>query len=283
MQLYVDSDPFLYLRPFPQNSDNLFFSHWHEILFFVFFFHGLFLLGSKVNSFIFGSWYDNLEQTNAKLKKDFDVRFVGICQAILSVWFCIPMFFHPKFKNDPVLGEYPFASFVASFTIGYFIWDLIYCCIFHFELYGIEFLFHAGGALFVFGSTLVPFFQPYLCSFLIYELSTPFVQYHFMLSNSPDNCPAFLGKHKKTAVIANGACLILTFFSSRIIWGVFATLYSMYIVWPVKDQYNYLFLIIVYVLNCGFQFLNFTWFSKMIRLGSKLLAGNTTKRSKKNE
>lgn len=267
MKLYIDSDPFLSLRPFPANPTNQFVEHWHEVLFFVVFFHTIMLAAPMVNSKVFGQFYNDLSKKDQKTKLNYDIRIVSLIQAIMSVFFCIPMFFHPLFKENPVRGTYPFAAFVNSFTVGYFIWDLLYCCAFHFDLFGMEFLFHAFGALFVFGTTYFPFCQPYLCSFLIYELSTPFVQLHWMFTRSPK------GMWSDKLITINGLCLMVAFFSVRLIWGVYATIKSIFLCWPERSHYPIWLLPCVYLLNSGFQFLNFMWFSKMIKIATKKLNG----------
>lgn len=275
---YIESDPFLKWNPIGDVNGNLFLAHCHEIIFFAFFFHALYLLSPLVNNRIFGKWFK--EEASAETRENFNVRVVGIIQAIISVIVCIPMFNHPEFYSNPIGGSYDFAGLIASFTIGYFIWDLFYCCLFHFDLYGFEFLFHAFGALYVFGTTLIPFCQPYLCAFLIYEASTPFVQFHFMMTRAPK------GMFPPWAISLNGVFLILVFFVVRIIWGVYATVLSICHVWAMRHEYNMGLLLSVYILNVGFQFLNFTWFSKMITMATRMLrpaadAANADNKAKK--
>lgn len=270
MKLYIDSDPFLSLRPFPANPSNQFVEHWHEVAFFTAAFHGIMLVAPWINSRVFGKFYDDLAEKDKKTKLNFDIRIVSFVQAILSVFFCIPMFFHPMFRKNPVRGSYPFAALVNSFTVGYFIWDLLYCCVFHYDIFGPEFLFHAFGALVVFGTTYTPFCQPYLCSFLIYELSTPFVQLHWMFTRSPK------GMWSDKLITVNGLFLITAFFFARLIWGVYATIKSIFLCWPERSHYPFWLLPMVYILNSGFQFLNFMWFSKMIKLATKKLGGKSS-------
>lgn len=276
MKLYIDSDPFLSLRPFPEHPSNLLVEHWHEIAFFAVFYHVVMILAPLVNSRVFGKFYDELAITDKKTKLNYDIRVVGIVQAILAVCFCIPMFLHPMFTENPIRGTYPFAGFVGSFTVGYFVWDLIYCCVFNFDLYGFEFLFHAFGALIVFGTTFLPFCQPFLCAFLIYELSTPFVQLHWMFTRSPK------GMWSDKLITINGLFLIVAFLFVRIIWGVYATIKSIFLCWPQREYYPIWVLPTVYVLNLGFQFLNFMWFSKMIKIATRSITGGKKKESKKN-
>lgn len=271
MKFYIDSDPFLSWRPFPETASNQFVSHWHELLFFTCFYHFIKLIAPAVNSFIFGKFYDDLAKKDEVLKLNFDIRVVCIVQAIMSVLFCIPMFMHPIFKSNPIDGTYDFAGLAASFTIAYFIWDLLYCCLFHYDMFGFEFLFHAFGALYVFGLTLLPFCQPFLCAFLIFEASTTFVQLHWMFTNSPK------GMWSDTLITINGIILIVVFFLVRIVWGVYATIYSFFKCLELTDKYPLWLIGSVYILNLGFQFLNFMWFSMMIKAAVETLSGGESK------
>lgn len=266
MAWYIESDPFLALRPFPENPSNGLVEHWHEIAFFTIFFHLIMKVAPVINSQWFGKFYDDLSKTDKKAKLNYDIRIVGLVFSIMSVLFCIPMFMHPDFHGNPIQGEYPFASFVTSVAVGYFIWDLFYCCIIHYDLFGFEFLFHAFGALLVFGTTYIPFCQPFLCSFLVFEASTPFVQLHWMFTRAPK------GMFSPTAITINGVFLISTFFFSRILWGVYATYKSFVLCWPLRNEYPSLLIPTVYLLNGGFQFLNFMWFSKMFKLAKRMVS-----------
>lgn len=277
MKWYIESDPFLALRPFPADPSNQFVEHWHEVVFFTVFYHAVMLAAPAFNSKVFGKFYDDLAQKDPSSKLNYDIRVVSLVQAILSVIFCIPMFLHPMFSEDPVRGSYPFAGFVSAFSVGYFVWDLLYCCVFHFEMFGVEFLFHALGALLVFSATFIPFCQPYLCAFLIFELSTPFVQLHWMFTRSPK------GMWSDKIITINGVFLITTFFLARIIWGVYATIQSFLFCWPQREYYPFWLIPIIYILNGGFQFLNFMWFSKMIKLATRMLGGGSSKKSEKKE
>ncbi|GMM44413.1 Tda4 protein [Pichia kluyveri] len=274
MKWYIDSDPFLALRPFPENPSNQLIEHWHEIVFFTIFFHVIMLIAPIINSKYFGKFYDDLKTNDPMTKINYDIRIVGIIQSTISALVCIPMFAHPQFWENPVRGSYPFAGLIASFIIGYFIWDLIYCCIGYYSIFGIEYLFHAAGALFVFGTTLIPFCQPFLCAFLIFELSTPFVQLHWMFTRSPK------GMWSDKLITINGIFLITSFFFSRIIWGVYATIWSFFLCYPQREYYPIWLLPVVYVLNSGFQFLNFMWFSKMIKLAKRTISGGSSKKDK---
>ncbi|GME77476.1 unnamed protein product [Ambrosiozyma monospora] len=169
MKLYIDSDPFLKYRPFYEQtqSSNIFLNHWHEVAASALFYLALMLVAPTINTIIFGENYTKI--TKKRLKINFDIHVVAMVQSVTSVILCIPMFFHPMLKENPVMGTYDFAAFVAAFTTGYFIWDLFYCCVLYFDLFGVQFLFHAVAALVVFASTFYPFCAPIIPFFLIFD------------------------------------------------------------------------------------------------------------------
>ena len=59
---------------------------------------------------------------------------------------------------------------VARLAAGFFIWDLLFCCICH---QGAAFAAHATCAMFIYVSALQPFQNRAACEFLVFEISTP--------------------------------------------------------------------------------------------------------------
>lgn len=274
MALFIDQDPLLAFRPFPETTDSLLVAHWHELALATLFYSALMGLAPYVNSAAFGKFYDDM--TNPKRKIDFDIHVVAMVNAIVSILLCIPMFAHPLFTSDPIFGSYDFGALACAITCGYFIWDLLYCCIYHFDLYGVQYLFHAFGALVVFGTTFLGFCQPATPAFLIFELSTPFVNLNWFFTRGPK------GSVSDTTYMVNGALLLLTFFLSRCVWGVFASIKLFLRCWSSRDQIHPAFITVVFGLNLGFHYLNFTWFSKMLHIARKAKGADRPDEKKKN-
>lgn len=68
-----------------------------------------------------------------------------------------------------------------------------------------------------------PFLNYYASVFILYELSTPFLNIHWFFDK--------LGMTGSKAQLYNGIILLVTFFTSRLIWGVgqsFMVWYDMY-------------------------------------------------------
>ncbi|QOU18981.1 TDA4 [Brettanomyces bruxellensis] len=267
--IYFNSDPFLKYRPFPETTDDLFLQHWHELAVATIFYFSITWLAPILNNRIFGSYYRTLE--NKKLKSDFDVHITSFTQAIVAILLCIPMFAHPLFRENPIFGTYDFAGLACALTCGYFIWDLVYCCIYHFDLYGYQYLFHATGSLIVFTTTFRGYCQPLIPAFLIFELSTPFVNLFWFFTRGPKDLI------NEKAFMINGAFLIITFFLTRCVWGVYASCKAFKMCLTVKDQLPAIFIPLVFGLNVGFNCLNFFWFSKMAKLAKRAITSGVKK------
>ncbi|KAK5705622.1 hypothetical protein LTR17_021526 [Elasticomyces elasticus] len=109
-----------------------------------------------------------------------------------------------------------------SFALGYFLWDLVMCSV-HVDIFGWGMLAHAVAAVSVFSLGYRPFCYFYCPIFLLYELSSPFLNIHWFcdkldLTGSPLQA-------------INGGLLTTTFFLARICWGnysSFNTFYDLY-------------------------------------------------------
>ncbi|KAL8370993.1 hypothetical protein RB595_001035 [Gaeumannomyces hyphopodioides] len=99
---------------------------------------------------------------------------------------------------------------IQGLAAGYFVWDLIVTVI-HFDVFGLGLLAHATSALVVYSFGFRPVLNYYATTFILYELSTPFLNIHW-----------FFDKLEMTgtrAQLYNGICLITVFFSCRLVWG----------------------------------------------------------------
>lgn len=274
-----NEDPFLKFRPFPETSTIPFVAHWHEIV-------GSFLmyvlvqkLSPMVSSRLFGKSYNQL---NYKTKINFDIHVVSMVQCVVSVLALIPMWNHPTWKNrevDPtsaVLAYYPYGGFVSSISVGYFLWDLV-VCFKYMNLFGAGFLVHAVSALFVFGSTLFPFCLPWVPAFLLFELSTPFVNINWFASKMP------AGFVSDTTVIVNGILLLVTFFTVRILWGFYSAIVVARDMFAVWDQLYKVLPVGTLLLNFTLNILNVYWFYKMLLIAKKKATGKKTTKEAEHE
>jgi hypothetical protein len=164
---------------------------------------------------------------------------------------------------------------VQGMAAGYFMWDLTVCTINYSVLGPLDLLhgFIAGGVAIL---GFRPFALYYGLSYLLFELSTPFVNIHWMCDK--------VGMTGSTVQWYNGVVLIIMFFSCRLVWGCWVTVHFFGDVWrtlragpmtaaevgklgegmAVQNSLPLWMAVLFCVGNLGLTGLNFFWFSKMI-------------------
>lgn len=268
-----ENDPLAALRPFPLDPKSIFAAHWHEILLSVVFYFSIQAVSPTVSSKLFGKTYTEL---NAKTKLNFDIHVVSMVQCIISILIIVPAWSHPHISGRAddaylsIFGYNPYSGFVGAITVGYFIWDAVVCTL-YIKLFGIGFLLHGFAALWVFGWSLKPFCMPWIPAFLLFELSTPFVNINWFASKLP------AGTISDRVVAINGIFLLITFFLVRILWGFYAVGLVMVDLYRTRGQIHYFFPIMLLSLNFMLNILNVYWFSKMILIAKKKILGGKTR------
>ncbi|CAB4255616.1 similar to Saccharomyces cerevisiae YJR116W TDA4 Putative protein of unknown function [Maudiozyma barnettii] len=271
-------DPLLKYSWFPE-SESLYLSHLHEIIYstmFYFIIHKF--IAPLANRIVFGKSYTSI--TNDDLKDDFDIHTVSMVQAFVSLYILWPTLSIPLNTSIATYWDHQ-SSMVAALSCGYFLWDLT-ICIKNYKLYGLEFFAHAIGSLYVMLISLRPCCQPWIGKYLLYEISTPFVNvnwYIIQLTSGKDMTV-------KTVVptplnIINGLCLMAVFFVVRILWGSTANfiLFRQFIKeWDQVPKYRSIGLI---ALNLTLTALNAVWFHKMVKIARKLASKSETTTTKK--
>ncbi|OAA65415.1 DUF887 domain containing protein [Niveomyces insectorum RCEF 264] len=124
--------------------------------------------------------------------------------------------------KERIWGYDPHAAMVAALACGYFVWDFA-ITLGNLHLFGLGLLAHASSALMVFSFGFRPFLNYYGCTFILYELSTPFLNAHW-----------FFDKLNMTGTrpqLYNGIALIATFFSCRLIYGVYMSAWVYHDMW----------------------------------------------------
>ncbi|CDK25387.1 unnamed protein product [Kuraishia capsulata CBS 1993] len=266
-----EKDYLLALRPFPENPTSLLGQHWHEIVISFAFYEALYFVSPLICRTIFGDLYS--KDRSKKEKINFDIHVVSMVQALASLVLCVPMFYHPLYFSGAVFGSTPYGGLVASLTVGYFIWDLV-VCVQHYSLFGFGFLLHAVAALYVFLMTFMPFMQPHIPSFLIFELSTPFVNVNWYCSRLPT------GSVPNKLILINGLLLMISFFTVRILWGFYAAVNSFLLCLKVWDQLPVWLPVSIFSLNIALDCLNLLWFYKMVLIAKKKARGAKSSKPK---
>lgn len=267
-------DPFMAYRPFPaENTDNHFINHWHEIVVMVLFYTGLQKMSPYVSTKMVGTSYTSLKE---RVRLNFDIHVVSMVQCVISLGLLAPMWNHPNFQNratDPynsLYSYYPYGGLVGACTTGYFVWD-VYVCARYYKSFGIGFLLHGLAALYVFSCTLKPFCMPWIAGFLLFEASTPFVNINWFASRLPS------GVISEKVVLINGICLLVSFFSVRILWGFYAVALVAIDMYKTWNHINPFFPVMTLALNLVLDVLNVFWFYKMLMIAKKKLSGKKPK------
>ncbi|KAF6806007.1 TLC domain-containing protein C17A2.02c [Colletotrichum musicola] len=221
---------------------------------------------------------------------NWDAHVVSLVQSTLINALAVWAMFVDTERNEMdwqarIWGYTGAAGMIQALAAGYFLWDLVVTSC-NMDVFGIGTLAHAISALFVYSLGFRPFLNYYGCTFILWELSTPFLNIHWFFDK--------LGMTGSRAQLYNGLLLLFTFFSCRLIYGtyqsvkVFTDIYAAINVHPVlpaprdiDDDMRVLtdvmrfatprstvptWLAVTYLVsNITLNGLNFYWFIMMIR------------------
>ncbi|KXJ92148.1 DUF887 domain-containing protein [Microdochium bolleyi] len=197
--------------------------HIHEIVIMASFYHFVAVVISPlVSHIVFPGKYEALSPTK---KLSWDVHVVSFIQSSLINILAIYVLFNDQEVKDMDLEERLWgydgaAAMIQACAAGYFLWDLIMTAS-NVRVFGVGMLAHAICALLVYSIGFRPFVNYYSCNFILWELSSPFLNIHWFCDK--------LGATGGKVQLYNGFILIGTFFSCRLVWG---TLNSY---WVAKD------------------------------------------------
>lgn len=141
--------------------------------------------------------------------------------------------------RERIWGYTGAAGMIQGMAAGYFLWDLV-ITLQNVKLFGWGMLAHAFSALLVFSFGFVslvafeevitanrdfqrPFVNFYGCTFILYELSSPFLNFHWFFDK--------LDMTGSKAQLYNGIALLITFFSCRLVWGTYQSVRVYQDVW----------------------------------------------------
>ncbi|KAI1373592.1 DUF887-domain-containing protein [Hypoxylon crocopeplum] len=189
--------------------------HIHEVVLMAAFYH---VVGSVISPILsrrfFPTHYSALSRSR---KLNWDVHVVSLVQSTtinaLALWV---MFVDDERRNmdwqERIWGYTGAAAMIQALAAGYFLWDLIMTAT-HINIFGLGMLAHAVSALLVYSFGFRPFVNYYSCNFILWELSSPFLNIHWFFDK--------LGMTGSRAQLYNGLMLIFTFFSCRLVWGTY--------------------------------------------------------------
>ncbi|PSN73049.1 DUF887-domain-containing protein [Corynespora cassiicola Philippines] len=154
---------------------------------------------------------------NRRTRLNWDIHWVSMIQALfintaaLYVIFSDPQRKEMDWKGR-LWGYTPASGMVQGFAAGYFLWDLQVSTQ-YIALSGPSALLHAIGALAVTCIGFKPFANYYGLSFVLYELSTPFLNIHWFCDK--------LNMTGSKLQLYNGIALLVSFFFCRLVWGTY--------------------------------------------------------------
>ncbi|ORY56672.1 DUF887 domain-containing protein [Pseudomassariella vexata] len=281
--------------------------HIHEVLLIAAFYQSIMMAAPILSTAVFSTRYTSLSRSK---RLNWNVHVVSFVQSsminCLALWV---MFTDEERWNmdvqERVYGYSGAAGMIQALAAGYFLWDFL-MTITHMNIFGLGMLAHAISALCVYSLGFRPFVNYYSTTFILWELSSPFLNIHWFFDK--------LGMTGSKGQLYNGIMLIVTFFSCRLVWGTYSSYRVASDVWaalnntpsliptsadvvqkisvPVRYETTMqfasesssipLWLAAVYIAaNLTLNSLNFYWFIKMIDAVRKRFDSKRQKESEK--
>ncbi|KAF8489787.1 DUF887-domain-containing protein [Russula emetica] len=172
----------------------------------------------------------------------------------------------PALAADRAFGWDPRVGTLFAVTSGYFLWDAIVCLV-HYE--GMGFVIHGWACLVIYLNVFRPFLAYYGPRFILWELSTPFLNIHWMLDKT--------GQTGSPLQLVNGLILLCTFACARIGYGFIISYQFLQTLLEVHDGLSSAIFASYICGNITLNGLNVFWFSKMIAALRKRFTAKDTK------
>ncbi|KAL8797984.1 MAG: hypothetical protein Q9182_007061 [Xanthomendoza sp. 2 TL-2023] len=209
-------------------------------------------------------------QLSRKSKINWNVHFVSMVQSCFINTLALWVIYADKERmrmswRERVWGYTGAGGMVQGFAAGYFAWDLL-ASIQDVDVHGWGALAHAASALTVSMMGFRPFVNYYGLNFILYELSTPFLNIHWWLDK--------IGMTGSKLQLINGVALLTTFGSSRLVWGTYQNFRMYQDIWRAIQYPEELpvpsWLAVAYLASTtALSVLNFFWFGRMIQTVAK--------------
>lgn len=200
-------------------------------------------------------------------------RLVGSVHNVIQIPFALYLLNDELLQSDHIYANTPLSKVCMTITAGYFMVDL-FICIWKYNDEGPLYLMHAAFSFFSFAYGVINnMLHFYGAAFIMWELSTPFVHLRWLLHKMDMNNTRFY--------IINGALMILTFFASRCIWGLWVS-YDFWVqsmkelAHPTPDGFPAFAVHIYRLANICLTALNIYWFCKMMTKAIAVLMGSSS-------
>lgn len=202
---------------------------------------------------------------NRKNRLDFCIRVVSFIQAVIICGLGIPVFGNSYLAEDRVFATTPYSKFYTSMALSYFIWDTIFSTI-YVRFFGLGFLVHGIVSTAVFCIACeYKFIQYYSATFLLFEISTPFLDIRWVGLK--------YDVLSETFKLVNNIILILIFFFIRICWGWYQVARLGVDLYAARNKEGFTTVGALIILGCNMvlDLLNVYWFTKMMTVAIETL------------
>ncbi|KAL3898725.1 MAG: hypothetical protein SGCHY_002543 [Lobulomycetales sp.] len=209
-----------------------------------------------------------MRELGHKNQREWAVHVVSFAHAVLISSLAFPMLLDPVLAADPLFAHAPYPEFVIAIACGYFLWDMG-ICLYRLQSNGLGFLVHGVSCFFVFLLAFKPFVMFYGGPFLMYELSTPFLNLIWFCDKS--------GRSGSRLQLFSGISLILVFFFSRIVGGLYYGTHFYVTIWHRWSEINPALASVYCVAYTVLSVLNFYWFYRILKQAQRRLSSTKSK------
>ncbi|KAI9202816.1 TLC domain-containing protein [Polychytrium aggregatum] len=213
--------------------------------------HAIFLVSFPISRTFFASY----RALRGYSVINWPIHCVSMAFSTTILMLAAPMLLDQELRHDRVFGNNSYSGTVLAIACGYFLWDSLIVLSYVHEA-GVGFVIHGFSCLLTYVTSFRPVLNFYGAVFLMFELSTPFLNVHWF-------CDKMNLSGSRIQWI-NGIVLLLTFFGGRIVFGLTMS----YCFWvDMLAEWDRVPLVVsgIYcVSNIVLNILNIFWFHKMI-------------------
>ncbi|KAI8819611.1 DUF887-domain-containing protein [Fimicolochytrium jonesii] len=242
--------------------------HGHIILLSAFVCHTIYRLSNTLSLRLPGPARAHYARLTPAKKADWCIHVVSLLHSVIICWLAGRQVLAPwidpsgpealvraRLAGDKIGAYDAEAGFVHAIACGYFLWDSI-VSVYYVKQFGVGFAVHGIACLCIFAMSFKPFLNYYGTPFLLFELSTPFLNIHWFCDKT--------GRSGSRLQLINGVVLVLVFFSARICYGFYNSYDFFVMMHRNKSEISNVFLWVYAVGNVLLNGLNVLWFFKMV-------------------
>lgn len=201
--------------------------------------------------------------TTSRAKNNWNVHVVSLIHAAAIIPLAFRCLNIKVLDEDRAFGWDDRVGTLMAVSLGYFAWDTIESIV-HYS--GTGFVAHGFSCFVIYLLSFKPFIAYYGPRFLLWELSTPFLNVNWFLDK--------MDMSGSTIQIVNGAMLLATFAGARLVYGTIMSIAFYHTLFEFQDRMPLSMFLTYIVGNTILNGLNWFWFSKMIAMVRRRAAGN---------